>query len=180
MGWFIAGVIFAMFYYYNMNKSDKQKNYIPPPYNGRWENKGTDMHENWHYIEPQFDCRYVNLIETENDPIINLSRQSKKEASEVFECEDQLDADVSVDFLKRLFPDSTVKHDAEEVYINVFLEEGLINITTSNLPDESALEVIKCMDEKECLKVIKDVERHYQGYTTVFVSTRRNLNYDSI
>ncbi|MFZ3580391.1 hypothetical protein [Virgibacillus sp. DJP39] len=62
MGWLITVVVAVMYFYFNVNKSDEEDDYIPR-YSGWWEDKGTLKNEIWQYNEPEYDTRYVQLIE---------------------------------------------------------------------------------------------------------------------
>ncbi len=91
---------------------------------------------------------------------------------EVFGCEDQDSADTTVDLLLTTFSGSVADHDARPLYINITNEDKIIHITISDDRDNNAIEVVKCMDEKECKDLIRKVGTHYEKYRPVLVFMR--------
>lgn len=173
MAFFMGILIASLFYFYYLRKP-RENSYIPP-FKVRYENIGTERNENWAWIEPNFTIRYINVLEGDGDRIINLSRQVKENAVEVFECENQDSADTTIDLLLTTFSGSVADHDALPLYINITNEDEIINITISNDRDGNAIEVVKCMDERECKDLIQKVESHYEQYRPVLVFTRGSI-----
>ncbi|MGP4106749.1 hypothetical protein ACTWQM_06650 [Virgibacillus sp. L01] len=170
MAYFI-GILIASLFYFNYLRKPPKNSYIPP-FKVRYENIGVDPNENREPTEPNFTTRYINVLEADGGRIINLSRQVKENAVEVFECEDQDSADVTIDLLLTTFSGSVADHDARPLYINITNEDELINITISNERDDNAIEVVKCMDERECKGLIRKVKSHYEKYRPVLVFMR--------
>ncbi|WP_139180800.1 hypothetical protein [Virgibacillus salinus] len=168
---FFIGILIAWLFYFNYLRKPAENSYIPS-FKLRYENIGTDQNEKRERIEPSFITRYINVLEADGGRIINLSRQMKENAVEVFECEDQDSADNTIDLLLTTFSGSVADHDARPLYINITNEDQIINITISNDRDDNAIEVVKCMDERECKDLIRKVESHYEKYRPVLVYMR--------
>ncbi len=171
---FFIGIIIASLFYFNYLRKP-QKNSYTPSFKVRYENICTDRNENRERTEPNFTTRYINVLEADGGRIINLSRQVKENAVEVFECEDQDSADTTIDLLLTTFSGSVADHDARPLYINITNEDEMINITISDDRDNNAIEVVKCMDERECKDLVRKVESHYEKYRPVVVFTRGSI-----
>ncbi|MBP1947154.1 hypothetical protein [Virgibacillus litoralis] len=165
---FFIGILIASLFYFNYLRKPPENSFIPS-FKLRNESIGKDRNVNREPIEPSFTTRYINVLEADGGRIINLSRQRKENAVEVFECKDQDSADTTIALLLTTFSGSVADHDARPLYINITNEDQIINITISNDRDDNAIEVVKCMDERECKDLIRKVETHYEKYRPVLV-----------
>lgn len=159
---------------YNIKNQIQKSKYVPK-FGGYYRNEGTLLNEDWHWIEPKFKKRYLNIYRLNTKTILKGGWTKDKAAEEIFECDDQRDLELQVKCYRSLAGnDSTVIYENEKqlVYLNVELETN-VTISIDTFKKDNCRECISCLDFEEAEEVLIDMKNHYISYRTVEI--RNNI-----